>query len=67
MLHLIKKQGSLLALLLCFVFSCSIISNLKAQNLVPNSSFEQYTTCPQGYRHEHPDDWFQPDKGGGVL
>lgn len=39
----IKKQYILLCSLLI------IIVSLKAQNLVPNPSFETYTVCPQGF------------------
>lgn len=63
MFYLLKKQGRLSALLSFFILP---FYDTKAQiNLVPNSSFEQYTNCPQGYLHDHPDFWYQPDKGGG--
>ena len=43
-----------------------IVVRVNAQtNLVPNPSFEQYTNCPQGGYHEHPDYWYQPDHGSG--
>ncbi len=63
MFNLIKKQGKLIALLLSFILTEN--DTIAQVNLVSNPSFEQYTNCPQGYLHEHPDFWYQPDKGGG--
>lgn len=54
----------------CFVAALCFLSYsyCKAQtNLVPNPSFEQYTICPDGVYHQHPDYWYQPDKGGGGI
>lgn len=51
---------------LCYIFMFQITYSLKGQtNLVPNSSFEQYSNCPYGSLREHPDFWYQPDRGGG--
>ena len=55
---------SVLIFLLCFCYQ-----NLHAQNnLVPNPSFEQYTTCPIGSKNDKPNNWYKPDKrGAGYL
>ncbi|MFY7964847.1 MAG: T9SS type A sorting domain-containing protein [Chitinophagaceae bacterium] len=42
--------------------------SVKAQtNLVPNPSFEQYTTCPTATRADKPDYWFKPDLRGAAY
>ena len=62
MCNLNFKQSLLWALLFL------LFNTAKGQaNLVPNPSFEQFTNCPQGGYHQHPNDWYQPDKGGGVF
>ncbi len=47
---------------LCCLLIFSITTLSKAQtNLVPNGSFEQYTTCPVNNRNDKPDYWYKPD------
>ena len=56
------KQCSYAALLLYLILFYSV--KIYAQrNLVVNSSFEQYTNCPNGGRYNHPDNWYPPDNG----
>jgi OOP family OmpA-OmpF porin len=38
----------MLRLLLAFIISCTFALHSKAQNLVPNPSFEEYSDCPTG-------------------
>ena len=71
MVYLFEQQRhaciSGILLLFCFFY----FQNLKAQqNLVPNSSFEQYTNCPSGanlyaLKNSKPDFWYKPDKRTG--
>ena len=46
-----------LLLLTLFTVHCSLFTILHAQNLVPNPSFEEYTTCPDNY-YMLPTDWY---------
>jgi hypothetical protein len=74
-LHLFCKPFLKGALLLFFILCLS--NDAYAQmNLVPNSSFEQYTNCPNrnlylgtgNPKNKHlisPDIWYKPDRGGG--
>ncbi len=56
-----KKSISLVFILFCF-------NAANAQtNLVPNPSFEQYTTCPISNRNDKPDYWYKPDYRGAAY
>ncbi len=54
---------------LLVVISFLVFENNYGQtNLVPNPSFEQYTTCPISSRNDKPNIWYKPDyRGAGYY
>jgi hypothetical protein len=53
-----------------FVFSCwlLVINSILAQNLVPNPSFENYTTCPTAASQLYvAPPWTSPTTGGAEY
>ncbi len=69
MVHLFQHQKHTCVTGMLLMFCCIIFKETNAQNnLVPNSSFEQYTICPVGTIDDKPDYWYKPDKrGAGYL
>jgi len=48
-----------------FILSLVFIYENKAQNLVPNSSFEDFTTCPTSFSQiNYANSWYQATSGG---
>ncbi|MBW7951938.1 MAG: T9SS type A sorting domain-containing protein [Chitinophagaceae bacterium] len=56
-----------------YMVLCVTCFGQQQYNLVPNYSFEQYTTCPNGatlnehLRNSKPDYWYKPDKRGAAY
>ncbi len=50
------------------VILCSLLKSAKSQNLVPNSSFENFSQCPHiGNKIYYATGWFQPNKYPGGF
>ena len=63
------KQSPFRALLLFFILFINN-NNIAQTNLVPNYSFENYTTCPSGYNRHLPLPWYLPttyNQNGGEY
>lgn len=59
-----KKLQHIILIILCFNF----LPNTKAQNLVPNSSFEIYSTCPNASGQiNNATPWFEPNTLGSST
>lgn len=59
------KMHSFITVLL--FFSATPLYAQQQYNLVPNSSFEQYTNCPYylaNLQNDKPDYWYKPDSRG---
>ena len=70
---LLKHQKHTYKIGMLLMFCCTNFKEIKAQNnLVPNSSFEQYTNCPSNanldeYKNSKPDYWYKPDMRGAAY
>ncbi len=64
-LNFIVNQFTNCKTILILLFSIALLTNIvKAQNLVPNPSFEEYTSCPTGQAQiDKAPPWFQPTQG----
>jgi len=54
--------GTFMKCIISILFYFIFCSNIKAQNLVPNPSFENYNSCPNGFLYDNSilQNWFSP-------